>query len=51
MLWLTGQLRSNNCRNQAFALINLLDYPLHHDWLRFDCVYHLHKIQDRDYNQ
>ena len=43
VLWLTGQLRSNNCRNQAFALINLLDYPLHHDWLRFDCVYHLHK--------
>src|SRR5438552_17014111 len=32
-----------NCRQQAFALINLLDYPLHHDWLRFDCVYHLHK--------
>src|SRR2546428_12184731 len=32
-----------NCREQAFALINLLDYPLHHDWLRFDCVYHLHK--------
>src|SRR6266702_3564770 len=29
--------------DQAFALINLLDYPLHHDWLRFDCVYHLHK--------
>src|SRR5437667_5484841 len=29
--------------DQAVALINLLDYPLHHDWLRFDCVYHLHK--------
>src|SRR5439155_5544243 len=35
--------RRRHCRNQAFALINLLDYPLHHDWLRFDCVYHLHK--------
>src|SRR5438445_249375 len=33
----------DRCCYQAFALINLLDYPLHHDWLRFDCVYHLHK--------
>src|SRR5207244_13469343 len=35
-------------RNAALVLLLLLllcglDYPLHHDWLRFDCVYHLHK--------